>query len=384
MAAGTARRIVGRALVVLLVLLALLVGGVAWYFAGQFTAVPTVRPFEPDNVVREVDPAAATLELDDEGFAAQDATWGLQLPDDRHVVLGETVDADDGRVGRTWSDLTRQPPPRAGEPARVDEYVWVGTPAAVGLDHEDVEVGGPLGPLPSWWVPARRDPVGTVVFVHGRGATREEALRFLPALTEAGWNVLVQTYRGDEGAPDWPDGRVRYGTTEWADVRAAVDHVTERRPDDPVVLFGVSMGGSLVAQYLDNAADRSPVAGVVLDSPVLSLDALLRLQARLNGIPDVAAPLLLPVVEALADLRVDLGSDALEQTDDDGTFDVPTLVFHGSADGFVPAEPSRRLAAADDDVRHVDVSDAGHVRSWNLDRELYETTVVQFLEGLAP
>ena len=388
---STARRTVTRALVrgllVVLALLALVVFGVGWYFAGQLTDEPSVRPFEPDNELLDVDLTAQTLTLVDEGWAAVDGSWGLQLPGDRHLVLTRQLDRGDGTVTWGWFDLVGRPPPRAGEDVRVDEFVAVGTPGAIGLDFEDVDVAGPLGPLPAWWVPAA-DAVGTVVFAHGRGGTREEALRFLPTLVDAGWNVLVPTYRGDEGAPDWPGGRVRYGTTEWADLAAAVEHAADRRPDDVVVPFGVSMGGSLVAQYLDRAEDtpaRDRVVGVVLDSPLLSLDALLDLQADSNGIPAWAEPVLLPFVGLFADLRVTgFDSSALEQTADDGTFDVPTLVFHGSADDFVPVGPSIELASNDDDVTHVDVAGAGHVRSWNVDARLYAETLSAFLADLAP
>lgn len=381
-AGGTAARVGRRALTVVVVLALLAVLGVGWYFAGQLTTAPTVRPFEPDNELLAVDLDGQSLVLEDRGHAAIDGSWGLQLPDDRHVVLTRQLGREDGGVRWGWTELVGQPPPRAGEDVRVDEFVTVGTPGAVELAFEELEVDGPLGPLPSWWVPAA-EAVGTVVFVHGRGGTREEALRFLPTLVDAGWNVLVQTYRGDEGAPDWPDGRVRYGTTEWTDVQAAVAYVAERRPDDPIVPFGVSMGGAMVAQYLDRG-DTERIPGVVLDSPLLSMDALLDLQAGLNGIPSYAAPVLLPVVGVFAELRVDgFDSSALEQTADDGTFDVPTLVFHGAEDGFVPVAPTLELAANDADVTHVNVAGAGHVRSWNIDPGLYAETLTAFLDDLA-
>lgn len=382
---STAVRIGSRIVGVVGSLALLAVLGIGWYFAGELTTQPTVRPFEPDNEVLAVDLDAGTILLEDRGYAAIDGEWGLQLPDGRHVVLTDQLGREDDGVRWGWTDLVSQPPPRVGEPVRVDEFVEVGTPEAVDVAFEDVTVDGPLGPLPSWWVPAD-GAVGTVVFVHGRGATREEALRFLPTLVDAGWNVLVQTYRGDEGAPGWPDGRLRYGTTEWEDVAAAIAWVVDREPDadHPVVPFAASMGGSLVAQYLDRG-DATRVTGVVLDSPLLSMDALLDLQAGLNGIPEWAEPALLPVVKLFANLRVDgFDAGALEQTADDGTFDLPVLLFHGDSDAFVPVEPSLEFAANVDSVTYVPVDEAGHVRTWNTAPDRYAAALTDFLDGLAP
>lgn len=391
-------RIVGRVGVALavLVVVGVLVG--AWYFADQLTRPPVVRALVADNEVRDADDA--TLLLRAEGFAATPGRWGLQLPDDRHVVLDDRTVEPDG-VRWSWSDLVGAPPPRVGEQVRVDEFVWVGTPDAVDVDFEEVTVAAPVGDLPAWWVPAGPTATGTVVVVHGRGATREEALRFLPGLVGAGWNVLVPTYRGDDGAPDWPDGRVRFGGEAWQDVDAAVAWARERT-EGPLVPFGISMGGAMVGQFLDRG-DTAGVAAVVLDSPVLSLDALLDLQAGLNGVPAAAEPVLLPVVQVVGDLLYGLDSSELEQVAVDGTFDVPVLLIHGDDDQFVPFGPSARFAAArlddptvsalgdvpfevrsDADTTFVHVPGAGHVRSWNRDSDAYDRVLDEFLAGVAP
>lgn len=391
-------RIAGRVTAVLLLALALAGLGGAWYFADQLTRPPQIRALVADNEVLDADDA--TVLLRDEGFAALPDRWGLQLPDDRHVVLDDRTVEPDG-VRWAWSDLVGTPPPAAGEQVRVDEFVWVGTPAVVDVAFEEVTVPAPIGDLPAWWAPADGTAAGTVVVVHGRGATREEALRFLPGLVRGGWNALVPTYRGDAGAPGWPEGRVLFGTEAWQDVDAAVAWARERS-DGPVVPFGISMGGAMVGQFMDRG-DTSDVTGVVLDSPVLSLDALLDLQAGLNGVPETAEPVLLPVVQVVGDLLHGLDSSALEQVDVDGTFDVPVLLVHGQHDRFVPFGPSARFAAlrlqdptttavgevpfrvrSDDDMTFVDVPDAGHVRSWNRDPDGYGRILDEFLATVAP
>lgn len=371
-----------RTLLALVLVAAVVLVAAGWYFADQLTAPPTVRPFGPgstDTVVVTADEDSVTLmrtpDLETGG------RFGLQLPDDGYASLGQLVADDGGRITYEVVEYDGDVPAQ-GTPARVDEFWRVGTPRTVGLQHEDVLVPGQLGDMAAWWVPS--GDRGTVVYVHGRGATREEALRFLPGIARAGWSTLVITYRGDEGAPALRDGRLRYGVEEWADVESALGWVGDTvGTDRPVVLYGSSMGGAVVAQFLDRSSLETEVDGVLLDSPVVSLDDTLDLQADLAGVPEVVEPVLLPVAQWLASLLYGLETDTLEQTADDGTFDVPTLVFHGSRDDFVPWTQSLQLAERNATVTHVGVEGARHVRSWNVDSDSYERRVVEFLQGLA-
>lgn len=363
-------------LVGLVVLLVLLSAGAGWYYAGQLTALPSVRPFEPDNEVVATSGDQVTLRA--EGYAGQEGIWGLQLPDDRHVVMGDDVDRSGDVVTRTFADVTGAPPAR-GEPVRVDEYVWSGDPErALGIPFTEVELDGELGALPTWRIEGERDR--WVVFVHGRGATREEALRFLPLLTDLGYPVLVPTYRGDRVAPDPTDG-VTFGLTEWRDVETAVRYAIDEGADD-VVVMGVSMGGAVTAIFLERSPLESVVAGAILDSPVLSMDALLDLQADLAGLPEVVQPPVLFFGELFARLRTDLDTRRLELVERADELDVPLLLIHGTDDAFVPVEPSDAFAEARPETTYLRVDGAGHVRSWNVARDTYERTVSEFLAGL--
>ena len=121
-----------------------------------------------------------------------------------------------------------------------------------------------------------------VILVHGRSATRAEALRLLPTVTESGASALVVTYRNDmAGAPVTFDAVGRFGQTEWVDLQAAVAYARAEGARR-IVLAGFSQGGSLISYYLRNAGEAE-VDGVILDSPLLSLPDTLVQQARLRG-----------------------------------------------------------------------------------------------------
>lgn len=56
------------------------------------------------------------------------------------------------------------------------------------------------------------------------------------------------------------------------------------------------------------------------------------------------------------------------------------LVLHGTADKTIPIEVSRRLAeSAGPNLRLVEFSEVGHVRSWNVDPARYEQEISQFV-----
>jgi hypothetical protein len=200
--------------------------------------------------------------------------FGLVWPGG-HAVVGEVL-AMDGR-GVTRRLLVVDGVPPVGEPVRWNKFVYPGEPG-----FGEAVVDGPLGPLPAWSVPGRRSTC--VVMVHGNRATRAEALRILPTVHGLGYPVLVSTYRNDPEAPRSPDGLYHLGDTEWVDLEAAVDHALRAGARD-VVLYGWSMGGSIVETFLHRSASAARVRAVVLDAPILNPDAVTDAQLRRLHVP---------------------------------------------------------------------------------------------------
>ena len=58
-------------------------------------------------------------------------------------------------------------------------------------------------------------------------------------------------------------------------------------------------------------------------------------------------------------------------------------MFHGDAENSAPVAAGDELASARPDiVRYVRVAGAGHVESWNTDRDTYEAAVAGFLRDV--
>ena len=357
------------------------VGGGGWYYAGLIrdgALVVDHTPSEADLEVAAVEEGRVVLRATDkaksDGHWTKDGIWGLE-GEDGYARVGAILAIDDQRVVREL--LTGIGTPEAGQTARLDSFAFTGDPlTALGLPFVEVSFTSSLGDFPAWFIDG---PAETwAIFVHGRGANREEALRLLPTVVGQGYPSLVITYRNDEEAPASPSGFYDFGETEWQDLEGAAEYALDCGAQSLIVV-GYSMGGAIVINFLYESPLAEHVRGVVLDAPVLSFDALIDYAARLQGIPRPLAVLGKRVAEFRFD--IDWGNrDYLSRADE---LTDPILLFHGDADRTVSIETSEALAEARPDiVTYVRVAGATHVRSWNMDPEAYEEAVRTFLQRL--
>jgi len=355
--------------------------GIGWFYSSVLLD-PTQRPVYPEQVLA-VDGASITLVAT--RLAVQPGTWGLRWPEGL-AVMGPVTATRSGEVVRA---LLGGHCPVVGTAAVLDTGPFDPDPAARSLAFETVDVPTALGPSPAWLVPAadggNTDGGNTdggdtwVVMVHGRGGTRREALRVLPALHGLGLPVLVPTYRNDIEAPASPDGHYHLGDTEWLDVEAAVRLALDRGARR-IVLFGWSMGGAITAAFLDRSPLASAVTAMVWDAPLVDWRATLRLQARNRRLP----PGLTPFATSATRLRIGIDFDRFDLRRRPPAVRPPTLIVHSTEDTAVPVEPSRALAAVgsslDWPIEYLEVPEVEHTAAWNADPEAYEQAVVEFLE----
>jgi uncharacterized protein len=342
----------------------------AWYFATQ--VIDASRPREHPLTVRSVlgNEVTLTRTVDTDRNVPLALHWSAG-----HAQLGGVVSRERDSVVRLVDAVSRGEL-RPGVRAYVSSAIFDGDPrAARGLPYAEVAVAGELGDLPAWRVPPTGEPHGTwVVAVHGRGATRAEALRTLPTLAALGYTTLVATYRNDEGAPRSPDRYYHLGHGEARDVRAAVRYALDNGATD-VVLYGWSMGGAAVLTAL-RELEPGVVSAVVLDCPVTDWVATLRMQARQRRLPTALTWSALRVIEQ----RVGVRLSTLDQVRHAARLDAPTLVFLDGDDTVVDPRSTRALARVRPDlVTLVETAGGGHTRSWNRDPHRYEGALRSFL-----
>ncbi|MCK6067027.1 MULTISPECIES: alpha/beta hydrolase family protein [Microbacterium] len=311
----------------------------------------------------------------------REGTYGLTWSDEQGRIAGEAV------VGpMLWTDgatITRSFVPTDAVPAvgtKVDlnPNMWTGDPrTALGLEYRDVDIEGELGAMPAWLVEGDGDT--WVLFVHGIDGLRQSGLRPLATLAEARLPTLLISYRNDAGAPASPNGLISLGEREWRDLEAAADYALAHGAEN-LILYGDSMGGSIVTRFLHESAHADQVVGMVLDAPVLDWSAVIDGQAERLHLSALA-----PLVRLVVQWRGDLSLTPLDELDQTAAFErLPVLLFQGLADPLVPHADSAAFAASLPKARYVPVPGAGHIQSWNVDPEGYSAHLSEFIRPFAP
>jgi pimeloyl-ACP methyl ester carboxylesterase len=292
-----------------------------------------------------------------------------------HAIVGKVLRDDGQKVTRRISDVDGYLVP--GKQSWFDTDVYPGDPRqALGLPFRTVSVPGELGPMPAWVIPGRGHADGDwAILVHGLNGDLQEGLRPAPVLRRAGITSMLISYREDPGAPQSPDGLHHLGMTEWRDLEAAARFALAHGARH-LLLYGYSMGGAIIAQFMERSPLAPRVSSLILDAPVLDWRRVLEFNASETGFPALAANPLEWTIAA----RVDVDWNRLDALRHTADFQLPILLFQGTDDELVPLSQSeafaRRLPRW---VTLYRVPEAGHTQSWNVDPPLYERRLRAFL-----
>ncbi|MBI4218507.1 MAG: alpha/beta hydrolase [Chloroflexi bacterium] len=369
------------AVLVLLSLSGLAFLGVAWYYADQIESGALKVDREPHKRELRVESISQSpreirlvrvsgdANLDDPG------TFGIEGPRG-FARIGDIKFADRSEVIRSFELVQGTIDP--GDLVRIEKAAFPPNPeAAFGLKYETVPLKGEVGELPAWFIPGKDDT--WAIMVHGRRGEKQEALRALRTVADAGLPALVLGYRNDNGVPEDPSGYYQFGRTEWKDVEAGVEYAVEHGAKD-VVLVGFSMGGGIVANFMYQSPKADRVVGLVFDSPMLDFSQTIDLAARERNLPGVVAD----AAKWIASVRYDVDWKALDYLDRVGQLQDPVLLIHGDVDKTVPISISDEFALRRSDiVTYVPFKDATHVGSWNVDPARYESALKRFLTTVA-
>jgi uncharacterized protein len=258
---------------------------------------------------------------------------------------------------------------------------YLGTPLeGLGLPFQTVVIETPLGPAEAWLVPAAGPEAGRAIYVHGIAGTRENGFRQLSILHEAGWTVLMTTYRNHAGAPLSPDGRYALGLNEWPDLEAAVDWLAPEPGGPGLLVAADSMGAAVLGQFLAQSPLADRIGAIALDSPALSFAAITGKMAEAREYPLAGATAW--IADQLLPRITGLPLDQAEVAGVYAAFPGPVFIAHGSGDQIVPIGPSQDLAEARSAPTATLWTNADHLGSFAEDPAAYGKAFTAFLDSL--
>ncbi len=116
----------------------------------------------------------------------------------------------------------------------------------------------------AWYSPPQKRNI-TVLFCHGNGGNLSFYTELIRLLQQKGYGVMAIDYRGYGKSTGKP-----YENGLYNDLRAAVNYLKENKntPEEKIVLWGLSLGGAVVAQI---ASETPSFSGVILQSTFTSI-----------------------------------------------------------------------------------------------------------------
>jgi uncharacterized protein len=177
-------------------------------------------------------------------------------------------------------------------------------------------------------VPATAPTIGHVLFCHGNGGNVSDRSPHASLLAAAGFDVLLFDYRGYGRSRGRPGEDATY-----ADARAGHAALLAADGVDParVLYLGESLGAAVALEL----ALAHPPAGLILQSPFLSIRDIARVHYR--WIPRTFVPDAYPSLDRIPRLRA------------------PLLVIHGARDAIVPLMHGEELFRAAPEPKRLEV-----------------------------
>ena len=393
------------------IFLIILLIAVGWYFSGliyetglnpEFTDSENVGTAEDRVVIESITQDTITLNVEEE-------QWGPLLENGLYGIVGQNGDAIVGGILLTNGNIIEREllqingnlvsgdrisasglirKDDSGSYKILGTSGWSGqategiyTPESVSeVAYEDIFYESDVGEFPAYLT--TNGDNGIVIFVHGfRGNYAREVFSLMRAkdFEELGYRSMIISYRNDRGLPKDPSGIYQYGVTEWADIDAAVNEA--RKYNDNIILFGISGGGGPVSSWIQNTDDLSKVSGIIYEAPVISFWESVEVNgsARFPWLPKA----LFSYFKIFTEIRYSVDFDSMDFRDAVINSSIPTLLFHGDDDEWVPVEMSDLIAESRNaNFTYIRYENVGHVTSWNADPDNYFYQLSEFLSNL--
>jgi fermentation-respiration switch protein FrsA (DUF1100 family) len=224
---------------------------------------------------------------------------------------------------------------------RIPRLPLVGSPAAVGLDYEDVSFPARADgtALKGWYIPAKGE--SAIIVVHGGTQNRVDenvdTLGLARDLAGRGYDLLLFDLRGRGESR----GKGRALSDIEPDIGGAIDYLKSRRyPEGSIGIIGFCSGAAAAAIY----AGTNGIGALVLDGCFPTVDGMVVAEAVSAGVPWFLVKAFIPGLTVTT--RIMYGFVQTDPVDVIPDIASPILFIHEQNDNIVTGEDTNRLFRA--------------------------------------
>ncbi|WP_020530653.1 alpha/beta hydrolase [Flexithrix dorotheae] len=185
------------------------------------------------------------------------------------------------------------------------------------------------------WVMESDKPTGTVILFHGYTGHKSKLLEEAYAFMDMGLNTVMVDFPGSGGSEG---NTTAIGYHEAADVLASFQAVEQLFPNQPIYLYGVSMGAAAILRA--EAIHQLKPAGIILECPFASLLETTKNRFRIMKVPTF------PFSQMLVfwgGTQLGFWGFSHNPADYAKSVEVPTLLMYGLEDDRVSLEATKSI-----------------------------------------
>ncbi|MGK7897606.1 MAG: alpha/beta hydrolase [Xenococcus sp. (in: cyanobacteria)] len=248
-------------------------------------------------------------------------------------------------------------------------------PTELGLQYSSQKIPINNNEWLETWLIKAKNPQGTVILFHGKESSKSSLLTPAQIFNSLGYNTLLVDFRGSGNS----SGKTStVGFKEGEDVAVAVNYVRQLKTEQPIILYGISMGSAAILKAI--ADHQVKPDGIILELPFNRLLDVVKNRLGTYNLPSFVMGELVVFWGGIQHRFNGFNHNPIEYTK---AVDCPTLIFSGDRDPLVSvAEVQELHDNLNSQKKLVIFPDAGHQLLVKVDRQLWQQNVARLLESL--
>lgn len=217
----------------------------------------------------------------------------------------------------------------------------------------------------------------TIIVFHGyRSAALRDFSCALQMYSSFGFNVLMV----DQRSHGRSEGKlITFGVKESFDAVSWVDFVNQKFAPEKIVLGGMSMGATTVMLAPEKGLPEN-VKAIIADCGFTSPVDIIKSVGKKNC--GINVSFFIPFMDFCCRIFGGFSIKNVSTVESLKKCNLPVLMIHGSADGFVPCEMSRQaIKSCNEKSRLLEVNGADHGLSFLVDKPKVLSSIKEFLEN---